>query len=814
MTQFSAIFIRPFFSSRRFFPMAGLAVLFAVLGSVPASAQSLETVTLQLKWRHQFQFAGYYAAEAKGFYREAGLTVRFREGRPDQVLTRELVSGRADFLVNGPGALVDYAKGAPVVALAAIFQHSPLVVVSPAMSGIRVPSDLVGRRVMFTPETDTEFLGMCLQEGVSIDRIIQVPHTFSVEDLIGGRAGAATAYLTNEPFELAGRGIPFRVLRPADYGIDFYGDCLYTRLPEIREHPDRAAAFLAASIRGWEYAMDHPGEIISLLRERYGVEKSREHLLREAEAMDELILPRLIPVGHMNPGRWERIARTYAELGMIPPDLSLDGFLYESAVREVGVHRFMIWAGAAALAAAGALLIVLTFNRRLRRAVRERTEELRRSNAELSAEVAERGRVEAELRKSEENYRRLFEGSAMGVAMAGRSGRFVHANPAFLKMLGYGLEELAALRYGDIVGAAAPEAAVFQSAAPEADPPPVWETFLRRKDGGEIPVGLAGWPVHDAGGAVAGFCVYARNLSRERAAEAERNRLERELDRVRKFEALATLAGGLAHDFNNLLMGLQGRVSLMRLRSKDDPALQEQLDEMESHLHSAAGLTRRLLSLARTGDFDRRPMDANRFVSEQVRRFARTREEIEIKEDYSENLWPMAGDRNELEQVLQNLFVNAAQAMPGGGRMAVCTENVFLPETEAAPFDRSPGRYVRISVADGGVGMDDAVQRRVFDPFFTTKTLTRGTGLGLASAYRTVRNHGGLIQVNSEKGRGSTFRVLLPAWEGEGADRKPLSRERERDGEGRESAEAPSAGSGRETAEALCGSQNRVILKK
>jgi PAS domain S-box-containing protein len=781
------------FSLRPLLSLAAMAVALLVFGGVFARAEPLQTLTLQLKWRHQFQFAGYYAAKAQGFYREAGLKVRFREGRPNHVLTRELVSGRADYLVNGPGALLDYAEGAPVVALAAIFQHSPLVLVSPANSKVRVPSDLVGRRIMFTPETDTEFLGMCLKEGVALDRITRVPHTFSVDDLIGGRADAATAYLTNEPFEMRDRGIPFHMIRPATYGIDFYGDCLYARRAEIREHPDRAAAFLSASIRGWEYAMDHPEEIISILRERYGVEKSREHLRREAEAMRELILPRLVALGHMNPGRWEHIARTYAQLGMVPPDLSLDGFLYEPAAREAGGRRFMIWAGAAALAAAGALLIVLTFNRRLRRAVRERTEELRRSNAELSAEVGERRRVEAELRKSEENYRRLFEGSAMGVAMAGRSGRFRHANPAFLKMLDYDLTELTALGYGEIVGSAAPAPAAFQRAAPEGEPPPVWETVLRRKDGGEIPVALAGWPVRDAGGAVTGFCVFARNLSRERAAEAEKKRLEGELDRVRKFEALATLAGGLAHDFNNLLMGLQGRVSLMRLRAKGDPGIQEQLDEMESHLHSAAGLTRRLLSLARTGDFDRRPMDVNRFVSEQVRRFARTREEIEIKEDYSESLWPMAGDRNELEQVLQNLFVNAAQAMPGGGRMAVCTENVFLPETEAAPFDRSPGRYVRITVADGGVGMDDAVQRRVFDPFFTTKTLTRGTGLGLASAYRTVRNHGGLIQVDSEKGRGSTFRVLLPVWEGEGAERKPLSRER--GGEGRESAPAPSAGS-------------------
>jgi PAS domain S-box-containing protein len=732
VTTFSAIFFRPLCSLRLFLFLALPAVLLPVFGGVPACAERPEKVTLQLKWRHQFQFAGYYAAKTRGFYREVGLEVRFREGGPDLVLTRELVSGRADYMVNGPGALLDYADGAPLVALAAFFQHSPVIVIAPAATGVRTPSDLIGRRVMYNPETDPEFLGMCRREGIEPDRIIRVPHTFSLEELLDGRADAATAYLTNEPFELAARGVPFHILRPVTYGIDFYGDCLFTTQKEIDEHPERVAAFLSASTQGWEYALNHPEEIIALLRGRYGVDASVEHLRHEAETMRQLILPQFIPVGHMNPGRWRHMARTYAELGMMPADLSLEAFFYSADADAAGLRRLLNWAGVAIVAVAAGLLIVLTFNRQLRQAVRERTEALHRTNTELSAEVAERFRVEAELRKSEENYRRLFEGSVMGVALADRQGRFLHANPAFLNMLGHDLERLTDLRYADIATASAPSVETFLKEPSREDPPSVWETTFRHRDGLEFPVGLTGWPVYDADGGVAGFCVHARNLSRERAAEAERNRLERELDRGRKFEALATLAGGVAHDFNNLLMGLQGRVSLMRLRAKDSPKVQEQLDGMESHLHSAAELTRRLLSLARTGDFERRPMDANRFVSDQVRRFARTREEIDLAEEYADGLWPMAGDRNQLEQVLQNLFINAAQAMPGGGRMAVRTENVLLSETEVAPFDRSPGRYVRISVSDAGVGMDDAVQRRVFDPFFTTKTLTRGTGLGLA----------------------------------------------------------------------------------
>jgi CheY-like chemotaxis protein len=143
--------------------------------------------------------------------------------------------------------------------------------------------------------------------------------------------------------------------------------------------------------------------------------------------------------------------------------------------------------------------------------------------------------------------------------------------------------------------------------------------------------------------------------------------------------------------------------------------------------------------------------------------FGRAKKEIKIHRKYRKNLWNVEVDQGQIEQVLLNLYVNAWQAMPGGGELFIQTENVFLEDKDVKPYDLVPGRYVSISVADTGLGMDRKIQDRIFDPFFTTKEMSRGTGLGLASAYGIIKNHGGIINVYSEKGEGSTFNIYLPA---------------------------------------------------
>ena len=245
----------------------------------------------------------------------------------------------------------------------------------------------------------------------------------------------------------------------------------------------------------------------------------------------------------------------------------------------------------------------------------------------------------------------------------------------------------------------------------------------------------------------------------------ERKKLEAQLQQSQKMESIGTLAGGIAHDFNNLLMGIQGRTSLILNEMDSLHPYHDHLRGIEDYIRSATDLTQQLLGFASGGKYELKPTDLNELVIKGADLFGRTKKEISIHEKMDENLWTVEIDRSQIEQVLLNLYVNAWQSMPGGGELYLETENVLLEDGFVKPHDLEPGKYVKITVADTGVGMDEATMERVFDPFFTTKKIGRGTGLGLASAYGIIKSHRGIINVSSEKGKGTAFSIYLPASE-------------------------------------------------
>lgn len=245
----------------------------------------------------------------------------------------------------------------------------------------------------------------------------------------------------------------------------------------------------------------------------------------------------------------------------------------------------------------------------------------------------------------------------------------------------------------------------------------------------------------------------------------DKKRLEAQLQEVRRLEAIGALAGGIAHDFNNLLMGIQGRISLMAQAMNASHPHFEHLEWIEEYVKQAADLTRQLLGFARGGKYEVKATDINALVKKSLKLFGRTKKEITIHSTCREGIRTVEADQGQLHQVLLNLYVNAAQAMPGGGDLYVETENVILDDNDVKAFNVKPGAYVKISVTDTGIGMDEATRQRIFEPFFTTRALGRGTGLGLASVYGIITNHGGFVQVFSRENAGSTFRIYLPASE-------------------------------------------------
>jgi len=349
-------------------------------GPSRASAAPLERVTLQLKWKHQFQFSGYYAAQAKGYYRDAGLEVEIREA-PDVGDVPEIVGrGGVEYGVATSNLVIARANGLPVVALAGIFQHSANALLALESSGVGSIHDLAGRRIM-VDSNDAEVLAYLRAEGIGPGEFVQVPHTFDAKALFERSIDAISGYITDEPFLLKERGAKWLALSPRAAGIDFYGDTLFTTEREVAARPDRVRKFVDASLRGWAYALAHTEEMADLILERYGRRHSREHLLYEAEAARRLILPEVVELGYMNPGRWRHIADTYAEIGVIPAGVSLDGFLLVHHDRGTPWWLYGTLAGAVAVGALATAAAVRFY--RLSVAVRAQADSIERALAEI-----------------------------------------------------------------------------------------------------------------------------------------------------------------------------------------------------------------------------------------------------------------------------------------------------------------------------------------------------------------------------------------------------------------------------------------------
>lgn len=482
-----------------------------------------QKVVVQLKWSHAFQFAGYYAARHLGYYRDAGLDVELREGGPNVDVVSELMQGRAQFGVGTSSLLLDRHAGKPVVVLGVVFQHSPLALIARQHSATQSIHALANGRLMLEPHSE-ELLAYLQAEGGLADGITTVPHQDGLRSLREGKVDAISGYITYEPYFLQRDAVPYHLYSPRAAGIDFYGDNLFALQPLLAAQPEMVKAFREASLRGWQYAMSHPGEVIDwIVADHPGIDPGLLH--HEARSMVELIRADLVELGYMHPGRWQHIADVYQRQGMLPGDVRslLSGFLYQPAgvpVVEPTWSRSQLRTLSALLVLSGVVLGVAEY--------------IRRVNTQLRTTLKRLG-------TSEERHRLLADNASDVIWTMDAQGRFTYVSPSVQRLRGYTVQEVLAQSLEEALTPAS--AAIARQAFENSFdclqkglPVPDFRGELEQpcKDGSTVWTELTVSGMVDAGGLFVGFLGVTRDIS-------ERRRAQEKMARMAQYDELTQL---------------------------------------------------------------------------------------------------------------------------------------------------------------------------------------------------------------------------------------------------------------------------------
>ena len=373
----------------------------------------------------------------------------------------------------------------------------------------------------------------------------------------------------------------------------------------------------------------------------------------------------------------------------------------------------------------------------------------------LEADIEQRIQTEKDLQALGEKHKLIFEKASEAIFII-QDGAIKFANRRTRGVLGYTNEELKTLLISEIVHPEDRERVVSrhvkklkgQKAAG------IHSFRILSKTGKEI--WIEDTTVRLIWEGKPATLNFVRNITKKKKLDAQ-------LQFAAKLEAIGTLAGGIAHAFNNLMMGIQGHTSLLLYDIDSTHPHYESLKKIEKEIQDGAELTSQLIGYARKGRYRTGLINMNEIVENTSKTFGKMKREILIHRELTQRPYDIEADQGQMEQMLLNLYINAADAMAGGGDLILQTQNVIHTDIKSKLYQPVPGKYVRIKISDKGVGMDKQIQQRIFDPFFTTKRTGWGTGLGLASVYGIVKSHEGYVNVESKKGQGTTFYIYLPA---------------------------------------------------
>jgi len=715
-----------------FYHIAVCSLFFSII--TPAQAKfkfvpdKLDPISVQLRYLHQFQFAGFYAAIDQGYYKEVGLDVTLIEATLGNKTVDEVLSGKAQYGQTQSDLLYARLQGKPLVALAPIFQHSPTALMVRADSNIFSPHDLVGKRVMLQMgDNAINTLGMLYHEGVKLSNIEVVEQSYVIDELVSKTVDAMGVYIINRPFLLNKAGIDYRILNPINYGIDFYGDTLFTTEDEVNNHPQRVKLFLQATLLGWKYAMDHTNEVIDLIINNYETKESREHLVFEAEVIKKLMLPSLVEIGHMNPGRWHRMADVFVKQGKAPENYSLDGFIYTANkpwYKQYWIRSFLI-AMVLLLVATTYFLYYWRLSKRLKKVIFERNEA--EENSLRLGRILEQS--------SNEIY--IFDVDTL---------QFIQVNQGARQNLGYSMDELNALTPINLKPSISKQD-FFELIKPlqkGEQQQLVFETIHQRKNGSFYPVEVLLQIYNTSKNPV--FYAIINDMT-------DRKRIDKEL--LEKNSELEQFIYMISHDLKSPLVTVKTFLSYLQqdIAQDNTKRIAEDIGFMASATDKMGMLLDDLLEFSRVGRQAKNTISIsfNQLISDALELTAGSLSEQNINVKVNETDLLLSGDYSELIQIWQNLIENAIKYMGNHNSPEIEIGIQYEPE--------NPIFYVR----DNGIGIEAQYHEKIFEIFEQLNTEIEGSGLGLALIKRIVGLYRGTISVRSKGlAQGACFLFSLP----------------------------------------------------
>lgn len=719
----------------------------------PTKNQAQHDIAIKLHWQHQFQFAGIYAAKEKGFYEQVGLNVDIQTG-----LTHpydEVEKGEVAFGMSGTGIVVEYLKGRPLVALGATFQNSPYIWLVKADSGIYSASDFVGKTLTRQSYAD-DLASIFLKQDIDTSKINFVPpSTNDIDNLIAGRVDGLTAYISNEPYLMAQRQVPYRTVAPKDYDIHFYSDILFTSQQFLSENPQAVAAFREATYKGWRYAAEHRDEILDLILQKYNPQnKSRSHLKFEAEQLLRLSLYPTVDFGHMTRDRWQQIADIYKELGVYDTVSDLDDFIYQINPPEITQPKWLI-----TILAFISVLTLISFllkrhhNNKLSAQIRQQTES-------MEEELRKREALEVTARHESLRLQTLLDSTIDSVITINQSGIIENYNKASITLFGYLPNEVIGENVIKLMPASYRDlhqlgmARFLSTEETRIIGKPV-EVEALHKNGNTFPIELTLSDFKWEGKYL--FTGIARDISKQKAVQQTLLQAKQEAERANN--AKSEFLSAMSHELRTPLNGILGFTQLL-MTDKDQPLSEQQTHNLSQIMHSGKhllSLINDVLELSKiesgriTTSDDHVPIAA---VFEECLPLLLTlanQQNIHIDvQDRSDAV--VVADFTKLKQVFINLVSNAIKYNRVEGKVLVSTTVQTHNST------------LKLTITDTGYGIAKAKQSQVFTAFerLGQERHIEGTGVGLSVSKRLVEAMGGSIGFASTAGQGSSFWVELP----------------------------------------------------